>query len=251
MSTKIHDESGLTASSEPRRRTRRLRRHRDWDAQVDHVEALSRTASFRRLRDQLLRLASLSGEDRLLDVGSGTGLLAIAAAPQVAHATAVDVSEGMCGRLRDKLRELNIENVDVVAAPASELPLEDGSVDVVVSSYCFHNMPDDEKLKALREAARVLRPGGRVVIGDMMFRMSVADARGRAVITGVVRRLARRGIPGLIRVVRNAGRMLAGRGEHPAGVEWWREAMHAAGFTGIVVRPLDHEGGIAIARLPA
>jgi ubiquinone/menaquinone biosynthesis C-methylase UbiE len=251
MSTKTHHPSDLTAPSQRRRRPGRLRRHRDWDAQVDHVEALSRTDSFRGLRDELLRLASLTGQDRLLDVGSGTGLLAIAASSQVAHATAIDVSDAMCERLRAKLREANIDNVDVVLAPASELPLADASVDVVVSSYCFHNMPDADKLRALHETARVLRPGGRVVIGDMMFRMSVADARGRAVITGVVRRLARRGVPGLIRVARNAARMLTGRGERPAGIDWWHEAMRAAGFTGVVVRPLDHEGGIAIARLPA
>jgi ubiquinone/menaquinone biosynthesis C-methylase UbiE len=251
MSTKTHDQSDLTTSPRQRRRRGRLRRHRDWDAQVDHVEDLSSTPSFRQLRDQLLLLASLGAEDHLLDIGSGTGLLALAAAPQVAHATAVDVSEAMCERLRNKLRESDIDNVDVIVAPAHELPLEDSSVDVVVSSYCFHNMPDADKLRALHETARVLRPGGRVVIGDMMFRMSVADARGRAVVTGVVRRLARRGVPGLIRVARNAGRMLTGRGERPAGIDWWREAMRAAGFTGVVVRPLDHEGGIAIARLPA
>jgi ubiquinone/menaquinone biosynthesis C-methylase UbiE len=255
MTTKIEqpaDTSRARRPVAPRRRLRLFpRRQADWDARVDHVEALSRTAPFRGLRDQLLALAALDADDHLLDVGSGTGLLALAAAPHVAHATAVDVSERMCARLRERLRGSSIVNVDVMVSPAGELPLADASVDVVVSSYCFHNMTHEGKLEALRETARVLRPGGRIVIGDMMFSMSVADPRGRAVIVGVVRRLARKGLPGLVRVVRNAVRMLAGRGEHPAGVEWWRQALDAVGFTGIVVRALDHEGGIAIARLPA
>jgi hypothetical protein len=64
-------------------------------------------------------------------------------------------------------------------------------------------------------------------------------------------RMLRLGPAGLLRLLKNAIRLLAGRGEHPADVEWWRTTLQRAGFVDVAVQALEHEGGIARARAPA
>jgi SAM-dependent methyltransferase len=225
-------------------------RAKDWDAHVSDLEQMADSPGFLRLRDTIIDLAALRAEDRVLDIGAGTGLLALAAAPRVAHVHALDVSPAMCEHLERKIAGLGIANIDVTVNTATELPLADGSVDVVLSNYCFHHLSDPEKDVALREIDRVLRPGGRLVFGDMMFRLSVSDSRDRAVIALLVKRIIRHGPAGLLRLAKNGARIAAGRWEHPAGVAWWREALLRAGLAEVDVRALEHEGGIASARKP-
>lgn len=227
------------------------RRAKNWDAHVEHIERLTETPAFSDLRHRVLALARLQMSDTLLDIGAGTGLLALAAAPRVAHVAALDVSSAMCERLQTKREQLGIENVEVLLGSATELPLRDAAVDVVVSNYCFHHLSDAEKVRALAEIWRVLRPGGRLVLGDMMFGLSLAHRRDRAVILRLMRRMLAHGPAGLLRVMSNAARVVTGRGEHPARVDWWREALLGARFVEVSVHALDHEGGIASARRPA
>lgn len=224
------------------------RRSKSWDEHVADVEKLTDTPGFRRLRQQILALARLTPEDRVLDIGAGTGLLALAAAPQVRHVSALDISPAMCRRLRAKVTRLPRANVDVLVADATELPLADQSADVVVSNYCFHHVSDADKRRALDEITRVLRPGGRLVIGDMMFDAGLRGTRERALVLRFVRAMVRRGPAGILRLLKNAVRLASGRGEHPASAEWWRRALDDAGFAAIHVWPLAHEGGIAVAR---
>lgn len=230
---------------------RRARGAKNWDQHVEHMEQLAATRAFREIRDLIIELAELQASDRLLDIGAGTGLLALAAAPRVARVSAVDVSPAMCRRLRERRELLGVANIEVLTESATNLPLADGTTDVVVSNYCFHHLGDREKVRALAEIARVLRPGGRLVFADMMFGVSLIHRRDRAVIARLVRRMLRHGPSGAVRVARNVARVASGRGEHPARVEWWRDALVCAGFVGVSVQALDHEGGIACARRPS
>jgi hypothetical protein len=97
---------------------------------------------------------------------------------------------------------------------------------------------------------RVLKPGGRLVIGDMMFSLNPMQRRDREVVVDKLRQLAGRGIPGIWRLLKNAARLIAGRWEYPASADWWREALERAGFEDIRIETLDHEGGIASAVVP-
>jgi ubiquinone/menaquinone biosynthesis C-methylase UbiE len=212
------------------------------------MEQLANTPGFLSLRDEIISLARLDPSDRALDVGAGTGLLTLAAAPKVRHMTALDIAPAMCRHLEDKLASLQIGNADVVAGNATELPLADGSVDVVFSNYCLHHLHDVDKRQALAEATRVLRPGGRIVIGDMMFQIGLRNPRDRALIAHFVSTMLQVGPAGVLRLLKNILRLMTGRGEHPASVEWWHWALEDAGFTEVAVRVLDHEGGIAVAR---
>jgi ubiquinone/menaquinone biosynthesis C-methylase UbiE len=226
----------------------RWRASKSWDDRVEHLEQLAQTPGFLSLRDEIISLARLNPSDRALDIGAGTGLLTLAAASRIRHVAALDVSPAMCRYLEAKLASLPTVNVDVLVGNATELPLADGSVDVVLSNYCLHHLHDADKRRALAEACRVLRPDGRIVIGDMMFRIGFDDARDRALIAHFVGTMLRGGPAGVLRLLKNVLRLMTGRGEHPASADWWHRALEDAGFAEVAVRVLDHEGGIAHAR---
>jgi ubiquinone/menaquinone biosynthesis C-methylase UbiE len=203
------------------------------------------------MRDRIVARARLTPRDRVADVGAGTGLLALGIASSVREVQAVDISPAMTGYLRQQAERLGLNNLEPVTATAIDLPLPDGSVSVVVSNYVYHHMSDADKLAGLAEAFRVLRPGGRIVIGDMMFRPALADDRSRRIIVSKVRAMMRRGPAGLLRLMKNLLRFLTGTWEQPAEPEWWRDALQRAGFVRVEVEPLEHEGGIVSAVKPA
>ena len=212
---------------------------------------MAASPGFLALRDSILELARLSHGDCVLDIGSGTGLLALAAAPHVARVVALDASPAMCSFLTGKFARLGVANAETALASATALPLADHSVDVVLSNYCFHHLSNAGKILALREIRRVLRPGGRLVFADMMFRLNPFDRRDRAVMTLMVKRMIQRGCAGLLRLSKNALRVAARRWEHPASAAWWRQTLVDAGFARVTVTELDHEGGIACAQAPS
>ena len=223
---------------------------KNWDLHVVQAEEVARSAGFRELRDRILDLAEVAPGQDLVDVGAGTGLLSLAAAERGANVWAIDISPAMCDYLATKAASAGSERIDVAVGSAVSLPLVDGCADVVVSNYCFHHVSDDEKDRALREAARVLRPGGRLVFADMMFSLNPARARDRAVVASKVRAMLRKGPAGVARLTKNALRLASGRWEHPAPAAWWEDALRRAGFVDVVVESLDHEGGLARGRKP-
>lgn len=184
-------------------------------------------------------------------MGSGTGLLALAFAERTARVWAIDSSPAMNEYLRVKALSAGLANVETVLASAVSLPLIDGLADLVVSNYCLHELRHADKLLALAEAMRVLKPGGRLVIGDMMFSFNLMAPRDRRVVSAKLRTLARRGAPGVARVIRNAARQASGTGEHPANAAWWRKALEQSGFERVEIEILAHEGGITSAEAPA
>lgn len=220
-----------------------------WDERVDAWEGVAASEAFVRLRERILDRAAPRPGDRAADLGAGTGLLALALAPRVAHVTAVDVSERMVERLREKAAAAGLDNVDAVVADLRSLPLEDESVDLVVSNYAFHHLDDVGKELALSEVRRVLAPGGRMVACDMMFSLSL-EARDRRLVLSKVAAIARRGPAGWLRILRNAARVATGRWEHPAPPTLWEEFLRARHFVGVRVEALEHEGGIAYAERP-
>lgn len=223
---------------------------KDWDRHVADAEEVARGRGFQALRDRIVELADPRREDVTVDVGAGTGLLSLALADRVSKVWAVDISHSMGEYLAAKVESAGLGNVSIATASAVSLPLIDESADLAVSNYCFHHLGDADKRRALAEVHRVLRPGGRFVFADMMFRASVADARDRRVVADKLRTLAARGPAGCVRLARNGVRIALGRWEQPARAGWWRDALRDAGFADIGVELFEHEGGLARARRP-
>jgi ubiquinone/menaquinone biosynthesis C-methylase UbiE len=224
---------------------------KNWDAHVADAEAVARGDGFQALRDRIVELGDPRSTDVAVDIGSGTGLLTLVLGRRVARVWAIDSSAAMNDYLRVKAASAGLTSVEAVTASAVSLPLVDESADLIVSNYCFHELSEPDKRRALAEVSRVLKPDGRLVIGDMMFSLNPAGARDRRVVAGMLRKLARRGLPGVWRLVKNAGRLLSGRGEHPANAAWWGDALRRAGFSGVTIETLPHEGGIAVAEAPS
>ena len=129
-----------------------------------------------RHRDFILAQHSWRGDEQVLDVGTGRGLLLAGAAKRVpeGHATGIDIwsTVDMGGNSPDATQHnLQLEGLtarcSLVSESAAEMPFEDGSFDVVVSNLCLHNMYDrPTRLRALHEIKRVLKPGGVALISD-------------------------------------------------------------------------------------
>lgn len=220
-----------------------------WDDRVRRWEELTSSPVFRRLAAHVLDLAAPDESETVVDLGAGTGLLTLPAASRAARVVAVDYSAPMLDRLAERAAEARVDNVAYLRADLREVPLPDESADVVVSSYAFHHLDDSGKELALAEARRLLTPGGRLVVCDMMFGLSLR-ASDRRIIAGKVAAIARRGPAGLVRIARNVGRVATRRWEHPAPPERWRELLRARRFVDVSVEMIENEAGIALARRP-
>jgi len=118
---------------------------------------------------EILSRAGVAPGDRLLDVGTGPGYLALAASKLVAPggtAIGIDASPEMIDRARMRAERAHSE-AEYRVATAESLPFDDDAFDVVVSRLVLHHLPGDVKGQALAEMARVLRPGGRLLIVDL------------------------------------------------------------------------------------
>jgi ubiquinone/menaquinone biosynthesis C-methylase UbiE len=221
----------------------------NWDARVDAWEKVAATDTFGALRDRVVSEAAPRRSDRVLDLGAGTGLVTLALAPLAANMTALDISRRMLERLDARAAADGVTNVDLVAGDMRSLPFDDETFDVVVSNYAFHHLDDPGKELSLSEARRVLVPGGRLVVCDMMFSLSL-QPRDRRLILYKLRALAARGPAGLLRIVRNAGRVATGRWERPASPETWARLLTERHFADVRIELLKEEAGLATASRP-
>lgn len=180
---------------------------------------------------------------RVVDLGCGSGQLALRIAPHAGTVVGVDVSQAMIDLLARNAKTAGIDNVEGQAVPIEHLDLAEGSVDLVVSNYVMHHLRDPDKAAAVRQAARWLRPGGRLVVGDMMFGRG-GDARDREIISSKVAMMLRKGPAGWWRIAKNAGRFLFRVQERPVSMQAWVEMFEAAGLVDVEAIPVVSEAAV-------
>jgi ubiquinone/menaquinone biosynthesis C-methylase UbiE len=182
-------------------------------------------------------------DQHVVDLGCGSGQLALRLAPLVGSVLAVDVSPAMIDLLGENARSAGVTNVEGRAVPIEQLDLADGSVDLVVSNYVLHHLRDPDKAAAVRQAARWLRPGGRLVVGDMMFGRG-GDARDREIISSKLVLMLRKGPAGWWRIAKNAGRFVLRFQERPVSMQAWVAMFEAAGLVDVVAIPVVNEAAV-------
>jgi ubiquinone/menaquinone biosynthesis C-methylase UbiE len=139
-----------------------------YDAEVWLFDTFVMRGQIRLLRRRVVDAAGIGARRRLVDVGCGTGTLAILAARlggSGAHVSGIDPAPRQIARAQAKARRAGLD-IDIRQGVIEDLPFAAASVDTVTSTLMMHHLPDDLKAKGLAEIGRVLKPGGRVVIAD-------------------------------------------------------------------------------------
>jgi ubiquinone/menaquinone biosynthesis C-methylase UbiE len=140
----------------------------EWAARYDVLAWLLTKGRENQLRERMLSLAGLGPGHHVLDVGCGTGTLAIAAARRVGISGVVhgiDASPPMIARARRKAAKASVA-VDFDVAVAEALPFPGHQFDIVLSTLMLHHLPRKTRQQCAMEIARILKIGGRVLAVD-------------------------------------------------------------------------------------
>ena len=187
---------------------------------------------------------------QVVDLGCGTGQISLPLAARGCEVLAVDISPDMIAHLRSQVERRSPGQLDCLALPIEKLTLPPGSVDLVVSSYALHHLRDADKARLIASISGWLRPGGQLVIADMMFGRG-RSARDRAIIRSKVAALAKKGPGGFWRIAKNAARYLLRIQERPLAMDRWASMLHSNGFTDVTTGKIVAEAGIVTGRRPA
>ncbi len=198
-----------------------------WDRRAQAWEHHG-AAGLDRVIDAVVGAAAPAGGKSVVDLGCGNGQLSLPLARNGGRVLAVDISARMIETLEHKARAEKLE-VETAVCPAQELAIGAASVDLVVSNYAMHHLYDDEKRAVLASAATWLRPGGRVVFGDMMFGRG-ATKQDREIIGSKIRVMLRRGPAGWWRIAKNVARFTLRMRERPLPMETWLQMFRDAGL---------------------
>jgi cyclopropane fatty-acyl-phospholipid synthase-like methyltransferase len=144
---------------------------------ADYVAAYDRKAGYDPAEDvETMARHGLDTESTLLDLGAGTGKLAVAAASRCKHVTAVDVSPAMVAAIRDRAEAAGVENLSIEHAGFLSYEPAGGPFDVIYSRNALHQLPDFWKGIALDRVRTFLRPAGVLHLRDLVYDFQPSEA---------------------------------------------------------------------------
>lgn len=123
-----------------------------------------------------LAYGKIKAGDIVLDLGSGAGIDAILAAKKVGKegkVIGVDMTKEMIEKARENAKKQNITNVEFILGEIENLPLPDNTVDTIITNCVINLSPD--KAKTFSEAYRVLKPGGKIYLSDIVLLANLSD----------------------------------------------------------------------------
>jgi SAM-dependent methyltransferase len=145
-----------------------------------HVERYDRKMDARAAEEvELLRSWGLDASSVVVELGCGTGQFALTVARVCRRVVAVDVSPLMRERLRSKVDEAGIDNVEIAADGFLTYDHTGAPADIVYSRYALHHLPDFWKVMALRRVRAMLRPAGVFRLWDVVYGFKPAEADER------------------------------------------------------------------------
>jgi ubiquinone/menaquinone biosynthesis C-methylase UbiE len=116
--------------------------------------------------DWMLKLGRVQPHDRVLDVATGPGFIALLFAEHAQHVTGIDLTRALLTKAKAFQHERGIKNVNFLEGDGEFLPFAEGTFDLVTCHKAFHHFPRPERV--LAEIYRVLKSGGRLVLGDTL-----------------------------------------------------------------------------------
>jgi len=125
--------------------------------------------------EHLLKLIVPRGSERAIDVACGPGTLSRIFSAHVRSITGFDLTPAMLARARKEAASLGLKNFSAIRGNALRMPFSDNSFDLAVTSYSIHHIPDGAA--AIREIARILKPGGKLGLLDMVVSENSAAAK--------------------------------------------------------------------------
>jgi ubiquinone/menaquinone biosynthesis C-methylase UbiE len=128
--------------------------------------------------DRIVQWAGAGPDDTVLDVACGPGLLACAFARVAKHATGIDMTPAMLEQARRTQQEQGLQNISWEQGDVYSLPFRPDQFAIVSSRFVFHHL--ENPLAALKEMQRVCKPGGKVVVADMVPQPAKAAALNAA-----------------------------------------------------------------------
>ena len=137
----------------------------DKDVKIDHG-SLKIYKNYEVILDTVFKKATsnINKEVEILEIGVGTGNLANRFLSEGFRITGLDQSREMLNVAKEKFPKLKLRLGEFL-----KIPFENSTVDIIVSTYAFHHLNDEEKGVAIKEMLRVLKNNGKVIIGDLMF----------------------------------------------------------------------------------
>lgn len=221
----------------------RLQRRRWSKRAVTWDERAPANPGLAALVEAVVTESRVTSEMAAADLGCGSGQLTLPIARRASQVIAVDVSPAKIGLLSENAARSGLRNVSGRIAALETLRLPEGSLDLVVSSYALHHLSDPEKRRLVLAALTWLRPGGRLVIGDLMLGRG-RDARDRAIIAEKARVFLRRGPAGWWRLVKNVWRFSLRTTECPLSMREWVELLEVSGFEHVRARGVVSEAAV-------
>ncbi|MGI9009055.1 MAG: class I SAM-dependent methyltransferase [Streptosporangiaceae bacterium] len=198
----------------------------------------------------VIAAANAQPGDRVVDLGCGSGQIALALAEAGALVLAVDGGAAALARLKATARDRALPGLEILVRPIDCLSLPARSADLIVTSYAMHRLRPADKERLVSASFHWLKPGGTLIVADMMFGRGSSRA-DRAMIRTKVRRLARRGLGGWWRIAKNGYKYLVRVQDHPVSISAWTAMFAKAGFAQITATSIVNEAGLVAGRRPA
>ena len=155
----------MSQSSTPQATTHQHRIRDEFARQADTMAAAA-VFTDQEILDRIRQAAALTSQSRVLDLACGPGIVAEALARDAGGVVALDLTPAMVSRARSRCAEAGFDNVHCTLSQGETLPFADASFDAVVNRSAIHHFPDPGPI--LAEVARVLQPGGRLVVSDVV-----------------------------------------------------------------------------------
>ena len=224
------------------------RQRRVWSRRVASWDQHG-SAGLTKVTAAVLETAQATEEMVAVDLGCGNGQISLPLARQGAQVLAVDISSAMVRHLLSRAQAEGLPNLEALAVPIEDFALPASSVDLVVSSYALHHLRDPDKARLVAAAAGWLRPGGRLVVADMMFGRG-SSSQDRAIIRAKLAALASKGPGGWWRIAKNAVRYALRIQERPVSMKAWTAMFAEAGLTEVTSATVVAEAGLVTGRRP-